>query len=49
VLQDRTVSRLIEMQSLEYLLSHAQRHVPEHLLALQVGEVCPGHSGFLKA
>lgn len=35
-LQDRTISRLTEMQSLEYLISHAQRHVPQNLLALKV-------------
>lgn len=33
--KDRTVSRLIEMQSHEYLEAHAQRHAPELLLALQ--------------
>ena len=26
--KDRTISRLTEMESREYLLSHAQRHVP---------------------
>ncbi|KAF5836723.1 AFG1-like ATPase-domain-containing protein [Dunaliella salina] len=33
--KDRTISRLTEMQSLEYLLVHAQRHSPESMLALQ--------------
>ena len=33
--KDRTVSRLIEMQSTEYLIAHAQEHAPELLLALQ--------------
>ncbi len=33
--KDRTVSRLIEMQSHEYLEAHAQRHAPELLLALR--------------
>ncbi|KAG1654072.1 hypothetical protein FOA52_007449 [Chlamydomonas sp. UWO 241] len=33
--KDRAVSRLTEMQSLEYLLHHAQRHLPGNVLALQ--------------
>lgn len=32
--KDRTVSRLLEMQSHEYLVAHAERHAPELLLAL---------------
>lgn len=32
--KDRAVSRLIEMQSMEYLADHAHRHAPELLLAL---------------
>lgn len=34
--QDRTISRLTEMQSLEYLIAHAKQYAPENLLALQV-------------
>jgi hypothetical protein len=34
-LQDRTISRLTEMQSLEYLLQHARAHEPVNVLALQ--------------
>lgn len=30
----RTISRLIEMQSREYLTHHAEQHAPELLLAL---------------
>lgn len=33
--KDRTVSRLTEMQSTEYLTAHAQAHAPELLLALK--------------
>lgn len=33
--KDRTISRLTEMQSLEYQLQHAQQHAPENLLALE--------------
>eukprot|EP00798_Chlamydomonas_sp_ICE-L_P027119 gene27119-2347_t len=33
--KDRTVSRLTEMQSIEYLLAHAELHAPCNLLALQ--------------
>jgi len=33
--KDRTVSRLIEMQSNEYLIAHAVTHAPELLLALK--------------
>lgn len=32
--KDRTVSRLIEMQSIEYRLQHAHKHAPELILAL---------------
>lgn len=32
--KDRTISRLIEMGTKEYLLSHARRHAPCHVLAL---------------
>jgi hypothetical protein len=32
--KDRTVSRLTEMQSAEYLRAHAQQHAPELLYAL---------------
>ncbi len=33
--KDRTISRLTEMQSIEYLLHHAKEHEPALLLALQ--------------
>lgn len=33
--KDRTISRLIEMQSSEYLVAHASRHAPELILALK--------------
>jgi protein AFG1 len=33
--KDRTISRLMEMQSLEYQLQHAQSHAPENMLALE--------------
>ncbi|GAX74866.1 hypothetical protein CEUSTIGMA_g2312.t1 [Chlamydomonas eustigma] len=33
--KERTISRLTEMQSTEYLVAHAQNHAPENLLALQ--------------
>jgi len=33
--KDRTISRLTEMQSIEYAIVHAERHAPELLLALQ--------------
>lgn len=36
--KDRTVSRLTEMQSREYLRAHAERHAPELLYALEEGE-----------
>jgi len=36
--KDRTISRLIEMQSNEYLIDHATRHAPELLMALTT---CP--------
>jgi hypothetical protein len=32
--KDRTISRLIDMQSREYLTQHAEKHAPELLLAL---------------
>ena len=32
--KDRTISRLTEMQSAEYLRAHAKAHAPELLLAL---------------
>lgn len=33
--KDRTISRLTEMQSIEYLLAHAKQHAPHMVLALQ--------------
>ena len=33
--KDRTVSRLTEMESREYLMSHARNHVPCLVLALE--------------
>jgi len=36
--KDRTVSRLTEMQSKEYLRAHAERHAPELLYALNEAE-----------
>lgn len=33
--KDRTVSRLLEMQSVEYAMVHAEQYQPEMLLALQ--------------
>lgn len=33
--KDRTISRLIEMQSSEYLVDHAKRHAPELLRAME--------------
>lgn len=33
--KDRTVSRLIEMQSVEYLIAHSKENAPELLLALE--------------
>ena len=30
--KDRTISRLIDMQSREYLTQHAEKHAPELLL-----------------
>ena len=33
--KDRTISRLTEMESREYLMSHARRHVPCLVLALE--------------
>lgn len=39
--KDRTVSRLIEMQSMEYAIAHAERHAPEILLALQEAQGAP--------
>ena len=36
--KDRTISRLTEMQSEEYLRAHAKAHAPELLLALAEGK-----------
>jgi hypothetical protein len=36
--KERTVSRLTEMQSKEYLRAHAERHAPELLYALDEAE-----------
>jgi predicted ATPase len=36
--KDRTISRLTEMQSEEYLRAHAKAHAPELLLALAQGK-----------
>lgn len=36
-LQDRSISRLLEMQSLEYLVAFAERHAPDTTLALREG------------
>ena len=33
--KDRTISRLLEMQSREYLISHAEHHAPELVMALK--------------
>lgn len=33
--KDRTISRLTEMESREYLMSHARKHVPCLVLALE--------------
>jgi peroxisome-assembly ATPase len=33
--KDRTVSRLTEMQTLEYALAHAERHEPQLVMALE--------------
>ena len=33
--KERCISRLVEMQSLEYLIRHAKRHSPSLLLALE--------------
>jgi predicted ATPase len=33
--KERAISRLTEMQSVEYLLAHAQQHAPHLVLALQ--------------
>ena len=33
--KDRTISRLLEMQSREYLIVHAEHHAPELVLALK--------------
>ena len=33
--KDRTISRLLEMQILEHLIAHAERHAPELVLALK--------------
>lgn len=32
--KNRTISRLTEMQSMEYLVEHSNKHAPELLLAL---------------
>lgn len=42
--KDRTISRLIEMQSHEYLVAHAERHAPELLLALSDRKANPRSS-----
>lgn len=34
--KDRTISRLLEMQSVEYQLHHARQHEPSLVLALEV-------------
>lgn len=49
--KDRTVSRLTEMQSEEYLRAHAKAHAPELLLALQDGRksAAGGGSGSMNA
>ena len=39
--KDRTVSRLLEMQSVEYAMAHAEKHSPEMLLALQEQKAKP--------
>lgn len=39
--KDRTVSRLIEMQSQEYAIAHAQEHAPELLPSLTAGHNPP--------
>ena len=36
--KERTISRLTEMDSMEYLVEHANRHAPELLLALAEAE-----------
>ena len=33
--KDRAISRLLEMQSREYLIVHAEHHAPELVLALK--------------
>lgn len=33
--KDRTISRLLEMQSREYLIVHAEHHAPQLVLALK--------------
>jgi predicted ATPase len=33
--KDRTISRMIEMQTMEYALAHSERNAPERKLALQ--------------
>lgn len=38
--KDRTISRLLEMQSVEYQLHHARQHEPSLVLALEVGVWC---------
>lgn len=39
--KDRTVSRLIEMQSQEYAIAHAKEHAPELLPSLTAGHSVP--------
>lgn len=36
--KDRTISRLTEMESSEYLLAHARRHAPCLVLAIEEQE-----------
>ncbi|GLI64849.1 hypothetical protein VaNZ11_008232 [Volvox africanus] len=42
--KDRTISRLTEMQSLEYLLHHARQHEPSLVLALQEAQARNRHA-----
>ena len=39
--KERTMSRMTEMESMEYLVEHANRHAPELLLALAEAEEKP--------
>ncbi|GMH39421.1 hypothetical protein BSKO_07319 [Bryopsis sp. KO-2023] len=43
--KDRAISRLTEMQSLEYLVEHANRHAPELLLALAEAQTRKDRTG----